>query len=214
MSAQLRAFPEAHLPARAVPRQEWGSAPLNPARAGLGRTAPFQDPRLGIAARRAPPALSSVQPETPRASGERQAFGRSGRAHHEPHLPRQRPPEQGGVERAAAGGLGPRRPPGVGPPRSAPASPTPWAGPPAPAWNPGSGTGEGPRSACGWEGRQTWPKLSRTPALPSPLQPERTPKNTDRLKTALPFPPAPYPPGAYTELRSTDLCLNPFPARL
>lgn len=32
----------------------------------------------------------------------------------EPHLPRQCPPEQGGAERATAGVLGPRCPPGVG----------------------------------------------------------------------------------------------------
>lgn len=52
---QLRVFPEAHLPARAVPRQELGSAPLSPARASRAQTAPFPDPRLGIAAPRAPP---------------------------------------------------------------------------------------------------------------------------------------------------------------
>lgn len=36
------------------------------------------------------------------------------RGENEPHLPRQRPPQQGGAERAPAGDLGPRHPPRVG----------------------------------------------------------------------------------------------------
>lgn len=37
-----------------------------------------------------------------------------GLGENEPHLPRQRPPQQGRADSATPGGLGPRRPPGVG----------------------------------------------------------------------------------------------------
>ncbi|XP_020953928.1 arpin isoform X2 [Sus scrofa] len=82
-------------------------------RAGTPAAAPDPDLRLGIASLGVCSLRGSSQRLPPRVPAQCPGpRGLRARGENEPHLPRQRPPEQSGAERAAAWGLGPRRPPG------------------------------------------------------------------------------------------------------
>lgn len=104
----------AGLPPSKVPRAEMELGPFK-SRAGTPAAAPDPDLRLGIASLGVCSLRGSSQRLPPRVPAQCPGpRGLRARGENEPHLPRQRPPEQSGAERAAAWGLGPRRPPGVG----------------------------------------------------------------------------------------------------